>query len=268
VKKLLKNRLIFALLMKRGSYQLSRNFNLQDVGDLSWIKKNYNFDAIAFSIDELIVVNVERGEKNVDLFCKNLIKLNENCFMPIAAGGGIRNLDHASKILNSGADKLIVNTPLIKQPDLVESIVDNYGGQCAVASIDFKKMDDGSINVYIENGSEPIDLSLEEAVKNAHDLGCGEIYLTSMEMDGTGYGYDMETLEKVVKKSNIPVIASGGAGKYEHFADGVLKADASAVSTANLFNFMANGLIQARKTMINRGISMAEWDFGFHNTFL
>lgn len=264
---MLKSRLIFALLMKNGSYQLSRNFNLQDVGDLNWIKKYYNFDAIAFSIDELIVVNVERGEKNVDLFCENLLKLNENCFMPIAAGGGIRCLDHAYKILNSGADKIIVNTPLVTQSNLVKELVETFGSQCVIGSIDYKKYDDGHIDVFIENGNKTTGQTVEEAVKNAHDLGCGEIYLTSMGQDGTGYGYDLEILEKVVSTSKIPVIASGGAGKYEHFADGIQKAEASAVSTANLFNFMANGLTLVRNTMIEQGIDMAAWDFGFYNTF-
>ena len=264
---MLKSRLIFALLMKDGSYQLSRNFNLQDVGNLNWIKKYYNFNAIAFSIDELIVVNVERGKKNIKKFCENLLKLNENCFMPIAAGGGIRSLDDAYLILNSGADKLIVNTPLIDNPALVESLVETFGSQCIIASIDYKKISKKNIEVFVENGSIPTDKSVEDAVKNAHDLGCGEIFLTSMEQDGTGYGYDLEILQDVVSISKMPVIASGGAGKYEHFADGILKAQASAVSTANLFNFIADGLIEIRKIMMEKGINMASWDFGLYNTF-
>lgn len=262
---MLKSRLIFTLLMRNGSYQLSRNFNLQDVGDLSWIKKHYNFDAIAFSIDELIVLNVDRDNKNVNLFCENLLKLNENCFMPIAAGGGIRSIDDAYKIMNSGADKLIVNTPLVKQPDLIESLVETFGSQCVVGSIDFKKYDDNRIDVFIKNGSEKMKQSLDDAVKNAHILRCGEIYLTSMEQDGTGYGFDLDILKHVVDISKIPVIASGGAGKYEHFAEGIQKAGVSAVSTANLFNFIADGLIEVRNTMIDRKINMAKWDFGFHN---
>lgn len=251
--------------MKNGSYQLSRNFNLQDVGDLSWIKKHYNFNAIIFSIDELIVVNVERGRKNIDLFCENLIKLNENCFMPIAAGGGIRSLEDAYKILNSGADKIIVNTPLVKQPDLVKEIVETFGSQCVIASVDFKKNDDESIDIFIENGRKKTGKSLDETLEYIHDLNCGEIYFTSIEQDGTGYGYDLDILKYVVDNSEMPVIASGGAGKYEHFVDGIKKAGASAVSTANLFNFMANGLIEVRKTMIERKIHMAQWDFVFHN---
>lgn len=250
--------------MKNGSFQLSRNFNLQDVGDLSWIKKHYNFDAIAFSIDELIVVNVERGEKNVKNFCENLLKLNENCFMPIAAGGGIRSMNDAYLILDSGADKLIVNTPLINQPSLVESLVETFGSQSIIASIDYKK-NEQETEVFIENGSISTGQSVEETVEKAYDLGCGEIYLTSMELDGTGYGYDFDLLKKIVALSKIPVIASGGAGKYEHFAEGIIKAKASAVSTANLFNFIADGLILVRDTMIKRGLDMATWNIEFRN---
>lgn len=261
---MLKSRLIFALLMKNGSYQLSRNFNLQDVGDLNWIKKYYNFNAILFSIDELIVVNVERENKNIDLFCENLLKLNENCFMPIAAGGGIRKVDDAYKILDSGAEKLIINTPLVSQPELVEELVDIFGSQCIIGSIDFKKYDDGKIDIFVENGQKSTGQTLEQSIENAQQLGCGEIYLTSIEQDGTGYGYDLDILKKVVDFSDIPIIASGGAGKYEHFADGIQKAGASAVSTANLFNFIADGLIEVRKTMIERDINMATWDLDFH----
>jgi len=252
--------------MKNGSYHLSRNFNLQDVGDINWLKKYYNFDAIAFSIDELIVLNVERKKKNVDFFCKNLIKLNEKCFMPIAAGGGIRSVDDAYKILNSGADKLIVNTPLLTQQDLVKSLVEIFGSQCIVASIDFKKHDDGNIDVLIENGNKSTGFSLNDAVKNAQELGCGEIYLTSMDQDGTGYGYDLENLKKVTDQSKIPIIASGGAGKYEHFVNGIKKGNASAVSTANLFNFIADGLIEIRKTMIGKGLPIATWDVEFYKS--
>lgn len=262
---MLKSRLIFTLLMQNGTYMLSRNFNLQYVGDLSWIKKYYNFNAIAFSIDELIVLNVERENKNIEQFSKNLIKLNKNCFMPVAAGGGIRAMEDAYILLNSGADKLVVNTPLITQPSLVTTMVETFGSQCVIASIDYKRTND-STEVYINNGSQPISQTVEKSVENAQNLGCGEIYLTSMEQDGTGYGYDLELLQKISNISKVPIIASGGAGKYEHFAEGILRGGASAASTANLFNFIADGLTEARRKKQESGLEVASWDFGFHNT--
>lgn len=261
---MLKSRLIFTLLMQNGTYMLSRNFNLQAVGDLNWIKKYYNFNAIAFSIDELIVLNVERGRKDTKLFSENLLKLNENCFMPIAAGGGICSLNDAFLLLDSGADKLVVNTPLVSCPSLVKSMVKTFGSQCLIASIDYKRSGQ-DIEVFIENGTKSTGQSVKEAIRNAEDLGCGEIYLTSMDQDGTGYGYDLELLQTIVPMSKIPVIASGGAGKYEHFADGIVKASCLAVSTANLFNFIADGLTEVRNNMKEKGVDMASWDFGFHN---
>jgi len=256
-----KNRLIFTLLMQEGVYQLSRNFSLQAVGDLNWIKEHYNFNAIAFSIDELIVLNVVRGQKNVEKFSSNLIELNKNCFMPITAGGGIRSLDDAYLLLNSGADKLVINTPLIKDPELVKSLVKTFGSQCIVASIDYKVVN-GQSEVFIENADVPTGLTIEETVKTAHDIGCGEIYLTSVERDGTGEGLDLEVIKKVSESSLVPVIAAGGIGKYEHFCLGIQEAKAEAVATANLFNFIADGLIYARVAMNDAGIEMACWDFG------
>jgi cyclase len=262
---MLKSRLIFTLLLQHGTYMLSRNFNLQAVGDLQWIKQYYNFDAIAFSIDELIVLNVEREDSDMQQFSRNLLELNKNCFMPIAAGGNIRTLDDAFLLLHSGADKVVVNTPLFSHPSLVTSLVDTFGSQCVIASIDYKGREDNT-EVFIEHGMTSTGCSVEECVQRAHDLGCGEIYLTSMDLDGTGYGYDLTTITKVNAISKVPVIASGGAGKYEHFAYGIIDGNVSAASTANLFNFLADGLTEARKSMDARGIPVARWDYGYHST--
>ena len=256
-----KSRLIFTLLMQNGVYMLSRNFSLQSVGDLNWVREYYNFDAIAFSIDELIVLNVERNNRDLGIFSKNLMELNKRYFMPMAAGGGIRTLDDAYLLLDSGVDKLVVNTPLSTQPELVSRLVKVFGSQCIIASIDYKKVD-GRTEVFISNGSRAAGLTVEEAVKKAEELNCGEIYLTSMDCDGTGYGYDLKVVEKIAMLSKLPIIASGGVGKYGHLADGIIYGHANAVATANLFNFIADGLIEARQTMQDRGIEMASWDYG------
>ena len=119
---MLKNRLIFALLNDSGNYCLSRNFYLQAVGDLDWVKEYYNLNAIAFSIDELIVLNVKRGDKEMHKFAEDIIKLTKNFFVPVAAGGGIRKIEDAYLLLNSGADKLVVNTSIISFPSFGPSI--------------------------------------------------------------------------------------------------------------------------------------------------
>ena len=257
---MVKRRLIFTLLMQNGVYMLSRNFSLQGVGDKDWISSHYNFDAIAFSIDELIVLNVDRGGKNVPLFAENLTKLNAHCFMPITSGGGIRNLEHAKLLLRAGSDKLTVNTPLFEDPELVKGLVKNFGSQCIVASIDYKKKSSGQTEVFFCDGERSAGMDVARAAALAESLGCGEIYLTSMDRDGTGQGYDLEVIQKISEISKVPVIASGGVGKYEHLAEGVLSAKADAVSTANLFNFIEDGLTEARECMQNSGIEMAVWE--------
>ncbi|NQU95475.1 MAG: imidazole glycerol phosphate synthase subunit HisF [Candidatus Omnitrophica bacterium] len=261
-----KNRLIFTLLMQEGTYMLSRNFSLQSVGGLDWIKEFYNFDAITFSIDELIVLNVERGVRKIDEFSKNLAELNKGCFMPLAVGGGIRTMEHAYSLLNAGADKLIINTPLIEEPKFVSSLVKTFGSQCIIASIDYRVKKDGDNTVCIRNGSHPTGKGVDEVVKIARNLGCGEIYLTSIDKDGTGEGLDLELIRQVTSTATVPVIASGGVGKFGHFTEGLLQGKAEAVSTANLFNFIEDGLIEARSDMQKEGIKMASWNFSFYST--
>jgi cyclase len=259
---MLKPRLLFTLLIQHGKYMLSRNFRLQNVGDLNWLKEYYDFDAIAFSIDELVVLNVDREEKDAKDFARHLSELVRNCFMPLAAGGGIRSLEDAFTIMNAGADKLVVNTALVRQPDLVSELVRTFGSQCVVASIDYKRSGD-STEVFIADGRESIGWTVEQAVANAESLGAGEIYLTCMDLDGTGQGYDLNTIRRASQMARVPLIASGGVGRFDQLADGIERGGVLAVSTAHLFNFMADGLIEARAHLKEKGIEMAEWDIGW-----
>lgn len=255
---MLKRRLIFTLLLRSGVYMLSRNFRLQSVGTLDWIREYYDFDAIAFSIDELVVLNVERGPKDVTSFASHLRELSANCFMPIAAGGGIDTQEDAYRILDAGADKLVVNTTLVDRPELVTTLARTFGSQAVVASIDYRRIE-GRPTVFIDRGRRRIDLSLEEVVRRSEELGAGEIYLTSVERDGTGQGYDLETLRRIVDLATVPVIASGGVGHFQHLVDGIKLGRASAVSTANLFNFIEDALTEARRHMRGEGIDLADW---------
>lgn len=257
---MLKKRLMFALLWNQGKYCLSRNFKLQKAGDLAWIKKNYNFQVIAFSIDELVVLNVSRGEKSMDAFASSVTELTRGCFVPLAVGGGIRTLDHAALLLNSGADKLVLNTPLFTQPDLVRAIVQKYGRQCVVASIDYQRGPTGPV-VVMENGASKAPFSLADAIARAQELGAGEILLTSVDRDGTGQGYDLETLRLVAASTRVPLIAAGGVGKNEHLAAWLERPEAGAAATANIFNFLGSGLIEARAHLEQLGIPIAHWDF-------
>jgi cyclase len=256
----LKSRLIFTLLLDAGYYNLSRNFRLQRVGDLKWVQENYDFDSISRSIDELVVLNVSRAEaSDIDALAAQVRRLGEQCFMPIAAGGGIRSLANAQKLFQAGADKLVLNSPYFEDPELVRELVRTYGAQSIVASLDFRLQEDGTRRVYCRGGTQDTGLKLEQAIDLVQEVGTGELYLTSMERDGTGDGYDLESLSMASQLASVPVIASGGAGNYVHFVEALRSRAVNAVSTANLFNFMGDGLRDARNEMLQDGISLTLW---------
>jgi len=259
---MVRSRLIFTLLFADGVYNLSRNFRLQKVGDLDWVLKNYDFQSIARSIDELIVLDVNRlARRDVPGLCSALENLGRNCFMPIAAGGGVRCLADAKQLFKSGADKLVLNTAYFLDPDFVRELIRIYGAQSIVSSIDYRKEQDGTRRVYHANGSQASTFNIQEAVAYVRDVGAGEIYLTSIDNDGTGSGFDMEALSLVAPSCPIPIIASGGAGNHLHFNEALDSGLVTAVSTANLFNFMADGLADARSSMLSDGIDLSVWHF-------
>jgi len=256
---MLKKRVIFTLLYDRGSFMLSRNFRLQKVGDLHWLKKNYNFSQIAFSIDELIVLDVSRGARDEDKFRDHVRSLTEECFVPIAAGGGVRTLEQARVLLRSGADKVVVNSLADTAPDVISEIVAEFGGQCVIASVDAKKMD-GRFVVWTENGGMRQETSLDQWLADLVELSVGEIYLNSIDRDGTGQGYDKELLEYFPEVMPIPVILAGGAGHYHHLAEGLSDDRVDAVATAHLFNFVADNLKESRNSLLENGFNLAAWN--------
>lgn len=255
---MLRKRIIFTLIYENGIFNQSRNFRLQKVGDISWLEHNYKFKNIAFSLDELIVLNASKKYKDIQSFANTLSKLVNDVFIPIAAGGGIRTLEDAKLLFDNGADKIVLNTILITNPDIVKKLIIKYGAQSIVASVDYRKVD-GLCKVYIKDATEELDIQLDEYIQYLEKLNVGEIYLNSIDKDGTGFGYDFEIIENVAKKISTPLIIAGGAGNEKHLFDGLLLEDVSAVATANLFNFIGNGLPKARKSILNKNINIAEW---------
>jgi cyclase len=256
---MLRKRIIFSLIYSDGYFMQSRNFRLQKVGNLNWLEKNYKFQSIAFSLDELIVLNASKTEKNIAEFATTVSNLVNNVFIPIAAGGGIRTLEDAELLFNSGADKLVINTALVQSPELVKTLVKQYGSQSIVASIDYKKVSD-NFAVYIKNGTFKIEMSLIEYIKYLDNLEVGEIYLNSIEKDGTGFGYDFETIKSLENEIKIPLIIAGGAGNESHLIEGLQLSAVSAVATANLFNFIGDGLPNARRKILDLNINIANFN--------
>ena len=256
---MLRKRIIFTLIHSHGFFMQSRNFRLQKVGDLNWLEKNYRFQNIAFSLDELIVLNASKDNKSINEFAATISRLVDKVFIPIAAGGGIRCMEDAELLFNNGADKIVLNSVLIEAPLIVKNLIRKYGSQSIVASIDYKK-NNSENDVYINDGTKKLDLSLEKYIEYVESLNVGEIYLNSIDKDGTGFGYDFETIKKLEKSIHLPLIIAGGAGNENHLIEGLKINGVSAVATANLFNFIGDGLPIARKKIIYSGEDLANWN--------
>lgn len=255
---MLRKRIIFTLIYADGYFNQSRNFRLQKVGNINWLEQNYKFKEISYFLDELIVINATRDNKEINTFAKELKKIIHNVFIPITAGGGITSINDAKLLFNSGADKLIINSILYTKPDLVKDLVQQYGSQSLVASVDYSKIN-GTINVFINDGTKKIDMNIEDYLRYIENLGIGEIYLNSIERDGTGFGYDFDTIDNLSNQLNKPLIVAGGAGNADHLIQGLKRERVDAVATANLFNFIGDGLVNARKEIISKNLNIANW---------
>ena len=256
---MLRKRIIFTLIHSQGFFMQSRNFRLQKVGNLNWLEKNYQFQKIAFSLDELIVLDATKTPKSITDFADTISNLVNNVFIPIAAGGGIRSFEDAELLFNSGADKIVLNSVLIDNPELIQKLVTNYGSQSIVASVDYKHNGE-TLEVYIHDGTTKIEMDLESYIQYLQSLNVGEIYLNSIDKDGTGFGYDFDTIELIGKNIKVPLIIAGGAGNEQHLMQGLASDDVSAVATANLFNFIGDGLPKARKKILETGENLANWN--------
>lgn len=264
---MLRKRVIFVLLYENGMFNLSRNFRLQRVGDSRWLQKNYNFAKVSHAIDELIILDVTRGTSDFIGFCQVINEIAKNCFVPISVGGKVNSIYMARELLRSGADKIILNSCLITSPELVEELAVEFGQQCLVASLDVMGSKNKGFQIYIQNGSKLVDQSAEEVVTKVLSMSVGELYLNSMDRDGTGQGFEMDLLELLPADIQIPIILAGGAGNSNHLLEAVSNARVDAVATANLFNFVGDGLERAREELRTGGISLPIWETEFYEQF-
>ncbi|MBN2517354.1 MAG: imidazole glycerol phosphate synthase subunit HisF [Candidatus Altiarchaeota archaeon] len=260
---MIKRRFILCLLLDNGVFMNSRNFELNPVGNIETIEQYLNFEAI----DELIIVNVERGEKDLDRFCAGVKEVAKRCFVPITAGGGVKSIEDFQKLLNSGADKVIINTAAYEDPKLITEASKVFGSQCVVVSIDVKKDKGGAYEVYIHNGSKDTHTDVFDWVKKVEKLGAGEIFLTSIDQDGSCQGYDLDLVKKVSHTAGIPIIASGGVGEFKHLVEGIRDGDASAVSAANIFHFIGHSLIKAKTYLNTSGLNFPHTLWHFNKEF-
>ena len=184
-----------------------------------------------------------------------LKKLTSECFVPIAAGGGVRSCEDARLLLRSGADKVVLNSIIYKDYNMVKIIAKEFGQQCVIGSIDLMDENDAH-SVLINNGTEK---DSKFNLSWIYDDYVGEVYLNSINRDGTGQGYDFSTLNEIPKDCKLPIILAGGVGNPAHLKEGLSNQRVDAVATAHLFNFIGNGLQNARNSIIASKIPLAKW---------
>lgn len=204
-------------------------------------------------VDELILVDIIAHESSDDPDFESVADFGQDCFVPLTVGGGITNIEQVRRLLRAGADKVSVNTAAYNMPTLIDDIASRFGVQCVVASLDVRK-EGASWQCYSHAGKNATGRDAVSWAKEMESRGAGEILITSIDRDGLMVGYDLELIETIVNSVNIPVIASGGAGNYDHMVDAVQKAGASAVAAASIFHFTEQTPAGAKAALAAAGI--------------
>ena len=247
-------RIIPCLDVKDGRVVKGTGFvNLRDAGDPVECAKLYDEEGA----DELVLLDITASSDARNIITDIVRSVADNVFIPFTVGGGIRTVDDFTAILRAGADKVSVNSAAVHRPEIINEASYKFGSQCVVTAIDAKRRNDGSgWDVYINGGRINVGIDAVKWAIEAEKRGAGEILLTSMDCDGVKNGYDLELTRAVSENVGIPVIASGGAGKMEHFYDAFTKGSADAVLAASLFHFGEISIKDLKSYLSNKGISV------------
>ena len=248
---MLSKRIIPCLDIDKGRVVKGVNFiNLVDAGDPVEIAKAYD----KIGADEIVFLDITASSDGRKTAVDILHRASEQVFIPLTVGGGIRSADDFRELLSAGADKIAVNSAAIRNPALITEASVKFGAQCVVLAVDAKRNAAGSWDVYLNGGRVNTGLDAIEWIKKAVALGAGEVLLTSMDKDGTKSGYDIELTRRAAEAVNVPVIASGGAGKMQDFADVLTEGKADAALAASLFHFGEIEMKDLKEYLAARGI--------------
>jgi cyclase len=251
-------RMIFALLHSEGSYMLSRNFRLQRVGDIDWVLRNYEIRRVSLGIDELMVIDVSRRERDrgsEQRFHRDVERLVQECFIPVTVGGHLRSLDQITRCFAVGADKVLLRTAFVEDPSLCEQVATRYGSQAVIAGVDISRQRQAGAH---EAGPKVTIDELPARLRQVIGCGAGEVLIQSVDNDGTGMGLDLEVVT-AIGTPEVPVILMGGVGHARHIVEGLTLPSVDAIATANLFNFVGDALVDARSLAQGSGVRLARW---------
>lgn len=244
----LKRRLIPVMLLKEGRLTKTVSFDSRrDVGDPVKSADVYSSQYA----DELVFLNIDHASQGVTVLLDFLERISEVCFMPLALGGGITTINDARALIQGGADKVVVNSAVYRNIQLVSDIADSYGSQAVVVSIDCRRETEGGWSCWSSGGRVREEISLSEHLQNVVEAGAGEIFIQSIDADGQMQGLDIELLSFVVKEVSVPVIGCSGAGNYEHLRDAFLNSGVDALAMGSIFNFTDSNPIRAKAFLSN-----------------
>ncbi|GFP18926.1 imidazole glycerol-phosphate synthase subunit HisF [Candidatus Hakubella thermalkaliphila] len=245
-------RIIPCLDVKNGRVVKGINFiNLRDAGDPVELARVYDREGA----DELVFLDITASHEGRKIMVEVARRVAEEVFIPFTIGGGIRSSQDIRELLSAGADKVSLNSAAVRNPELVQETSCRYGSQCIVVAID-AKWDGSKWEVYINGGRIPAGLDAVEWACRVVRLGAGEILLTSMDRDGTQNGYDVSLTRAITRAVNVPVIASGGAGRLEHLREVIQEANADAVLAASIFHYGEYSIREAKEYLRSQGIEV------------
>jgi cyclase len=249
---MIKTRIIPCLDVDNGRVVKGINFvDLKDAGDPVKQAKFYSDNGA----DEITFLDITATHQKRKAMVDIIERTANECLVPLTVGGGIRSIEDMDMFLSVGADKISVNSSAIKNPSLISKGANKFGNQCIVVAIDAKRTKK-SWDVYINGGRINTGLDAIQWAKKVESLGAGEILLTSMDRDGTKIGFDLDLTRNISDCVGIPVIASGGVGKIDHFVDGVKVGGASALLAASVFHFGEFTITEVKKHLISKGIDV------------
>lgn len=250
---MLAKRIVPCLDVRDGKVVKGVNFvGIKEVGDPVECAAEYDRQGA----DEIVFLDITASNEGRGTMLDVVRRTAQKVFVPLTVGGGIRTIDDFRDTLRAGADKVSVNSAAVKNPQLIKEAADIFGSQCVVVAIDAKKCDDGHYTVVINGGRIDMGIDAVEWARKAEELGAGEILLTSMDTDGVKGGFDLDMLNAVCSVVKIPVIASGGCGKLEHFTEVFEKTNSSAALAASLFHYKELTVGQVKEEMQKHNISV------------
>ena len=245
------NRVIPCLDVDKGRVVKGTNFvGLRDAGDPVELAERYD----AEGADELVFLDITASHEERETIVELARRTADNVFIPFTIGGGIRSREDAQAVLDAGADKISVNSAAVARPELMNELADTFGAQCVVLAVDAKRVGDGRLEVFVNGGRVATGRDAVEWAREGAERGAGEILLTSMDRDGTKDGYDIELTRAVADAVDIPVIASGGAGKLDDLTEAIERARADAVLVASLFHYGEYRVREAKEHLRAAGI--------------